>query len=83
MKPSERSTTQGIANVFISIGQLTSSAMVGALAASNSNIVNGYRSGYFVIGLAGLVLVILTFFLKDQISEKVAQRDNQTGLEIT
>jgi MFS family permease len=82
-KPSERSTAQGIANVFISIGQLTSSAMVGALAASNSNIVNGYRTGYFVIGLAGVALIVLTFFLKDQLSEKVAQRNNQIGLEIT
>ncbi len=82
-KPSERSTAQGIANVFISIGQLTSSAMVGALAASNSNIVNGYQSGYFVIGLAGVVLIVLTFFLKDQLSEKIAQKDNQTVLEST
>jgi MFS family permease len=80
-KSSERSAAQGIANVFISIGQLISSALVGALAASNSNIVNGYRSGYFVIGLAGVFLVVLTFFLKDQLSEKVAQRENQTVLE--
>lgn len=79
--PSERSTAQGVANVFISVGQLISSAMVGAFAASNSNLVNGYRSGYFVIGLTGIFLIILTFFLKGQLSEKETQQKNQHGLE--
>jgi MFS family permease len=79
-KPSERSVAQGIANVFISVGQLIGSATVGAMAASGTNPVLGYSSGYRFIGIIGVGLVILTFFLKSQKSEKETVQSNLATL---
>jgi len=79
-KPSERSVAQGIANVFISVGQLLGSATVGALAASGTNPILGYSSGYRFIGIIGVGLVILTIFLKSQKSEKETVLSNQANI---
>ncbi len=75
-KPSERSVAQGITNVFISIGQLLGSALVGALAASAADVVTGYSNGYRFIGMIGLILFALTFFLKNRTREVETQKKN-------
>lgn len=75
-RPSERSVAQGITNVFISIGQLLGSALVGALAASSLDVVKGYSNGYRFIGLVGLILVLLTILLKNHAQEKATQQEN-------
>lgn len=78
-KPSERSVAQGITNVFISIGQLLGSAVVGALAASAFNVVSGYSNGYRLIGAVGLILFVLTFLLKNKAQEHETQKQNSNG----
>lgn len=80
-KPSERSVAQGIANIFISTGQLLGSATVGALAASSSDPVIGYGSGYRFIGVIGILLIVLTFFLKSQQAERATVVSQQIGSE--
>jgi EmrB/QacA subfamily drug resistance transporter len=75
---SERSVAQGITNVFISVGQLLGSALVGAMAASGATQVIGYSNGYRFIGLIGVILIILTFFLKNRKEEQETIQRNQT-----
>jgi EmrB/QacA subfamily drug resistance transporter len=76
--PEERSIAQGITNVFISIGQLLGSAMIGAMAASGINQIVGYSSGYSVIGFVGLLLLGITFLLKSRSAELATTQQNQS-----
>jgi MFS family permease len=78
---SERSVAQGITNVFISVGQLMGSALVGAMAASGATQVMGYSNGYRFIGLTGIMLIILTFFLKTRKAEQETIQRNQPAVE--
>ena len=78
-RAAERSIAQGMTNVFISIGQLIGSALVGALAASAVNKLTGYSNGYRFIGLIGLILVLLTFFLKNHAIEQATTQQNQAA----
>jgi MFS family permease len=64
--PCDRTAAQGAITLFTSIGQLLSSALVGSVAASQGGGVKGYGSAYLVIGAIAIVLVILTFWLKDR-----------------
>lgn len=75
----ERSVAQGITNVFISIGQLLGSALIGAIAASGANAIEGYGRGYSVIGIVAILLLGLTFFLKSQAAEKATSQHNQAA----
>jgi EmrB/QacA subfamily drug resistance transporter len=65
----ERTSAQGAIAVFTSIGQLISSALVGAIAASAGGGVSGYSAAYFVIGVLSVLLVALTFGLKSHAQE--------------
>jgi EmrB/QacA subfamily drug resistance transporter len=75
---SERSVAQGITNIFISVGQLLGSALVGAIAASGATQVIGYSNGYRFIGLTGVILIVMTFFLKNREAEQETIQRNQT-----
>lgn len=66
---SERTSAQGAIAVFTSVGQLISSALVGAIAASAGGGVGGYSASYLTIGLLSVLLVILTFGLKNHQQE--------------
>ena len=66
---SDRTAAQGAITLFTSIGQLTSSALVGAVAASQGGGVKGYGSAYLVIGVIAVVLVFLTLGLKNRKQE--------------
>ena len=66
---SERTSAQGAIAVFTSIGQLISSALVGAIAASAGGGVSGYSAAYLSIGILGVVLVLLTTGLKNRQNE--------------
>ncbi len=66
---SERTSAQGAIAVFTSVGQLISSALVGAIAASAGGGVGGYSASYLTIGLLSVLLVILTFGLKSHRQE--------------
>lgn len=65
----ERSSAQGLVNVFTSIGQLLGAAVVGAVAASASMPAAGYTSAFSFIGWIGVVLLIAAVFLKSQADE--------------
>ena len=67
---SDRTAAQGAITLFTSIGQLASSALVGAVAASQGGGVKGYGSAYLVIGVIAVVLVFLTLGLKNRKQEQ-------------
>jgi MFS family permease len=67
---SDRTAAQGAITLFTSIGQLTSSALVGAVAASQGGGVKGYGSAYLVIGVIAVILVLLTLGLKNRHQEQ-------------
>lgn len=66
----DRTAAQGAIALFTSIGQLLSSALVGAVADSQGGGVKGYGSAYLVIGGIAIVLMILTFWLKNRKQEQ-------------
>jgi MFS family permease len=65
----ERTSAQGMITLFTSIGQLTSSALVGAVAASMGGGVKGYGTAYMVVGVIAGIMVILTLGLKNRQQE--------------
>jgi EmrB/QacA subfamily drug resistance transporter len=69
----ERTSAQGVITLFTSIGQMASSAIIGAVAASMGGGVTGYGSAYMVIGVIAAVMVILTLGLKNQQQERATQ----------
>jgi EmrB/QacA subfamily drug resistance transporter len=76
---SDRTAAQGAITLFTSIGQLTSSAMVGAVAASQGGGVKGYGSAYLVIGVIAVVLVLLTLGLKNRKQEQATLQSVQVA----
>ena len=65
---SVRTSAQGAIAIFTSIGQLISSALVGAIAASAGGS-NGYSAAYLTIGGLSVILVLLTLGLKNHQEE--------------
>ena len=53
----ERASTQAVLLIFISIGQLTGSALVGALASSADKGVTGFRFAFMVMGILSFTLL--------------------------
>ena len=66
----DRTSAQGLITLFTSIGQLTSSALVGAVAASMGGGVKGYGTAYMVVGVIAAIMVILTLGLKNRQQEQ-------------
>lgn len=66
----ERAISQGVITLFISIGQLLSAAMVGAIAASSEIELDGYRSAFAVIVVITFILIGFAFLLKNHSEEK-------------
>jgi EmrB/QacA subfamily drug resistance transporter len=73
----DRTSAQGLIALFTSVGQLTSSALVGAVAASMGGGVAGYGTAYMVIGVIAAVMVVLSLGLKSR-EQEVAHRANVT-----
>lgn len=69
----DRTSAQGLIALFTSVGQLTSSALVGAVAASMGGGVTGYGTAYLVIGVIAAVMVVLSLGLKSR-EQEVAHR---------
>ncbi len=65
----DRTSAQGMISLSTSVGQLTSSALVGAVAASMGGGVKGYGTAYMVIGLVAGLMIILTLGLKNRQQE--------------
>jgi MFS family permease len=67
--PRERASTQGILVIFISAGQLTGAALIGALTGSMGEVPGSYSSAFLVMAGISVILVILSFFLKSRKKE--------------
>lgn len=67
--PADRSVAQGIVTLSGSIGQLTGSALVGAVAASTGGSAAGYSNAYLVVGVVSIVLIFAASQLKNRASE--------------
>ncbi len=67
--PTDRSVAQGMVGLFGSIGQLTGSALVGAVADSQGGGIVGYSSAFLMAGLLAAILVVLAIGLKNRRSE--------------
>jgi MFS family permease len=65
----ERASTQAVLIIFISIGQLTGSALIGAMTFAGDKKVSGFGYSFLVMGILSLVLVIASFFLKSRKKE--------------
>jgi EmrB/QacA subfamily drug resistance transporter len=66
---SERASTQGLVTIFVSIGQILGSAVIGALLASFSLPDKGYRTVFILIFIVAMALVVLSISLKNRDSE--------------
>jgi EmrB/QacA subfamily drug resistance transporter len=66
----DRTSAQGLISLSTSVGQLTSSALVGAVAASMGGGIKGYGTAYLVIGIVAGLMVILTLGLKNRQQEQ-------------
>ncbi len=66
----ERTVAQGLNTLFISIGQLTASAFIGAVAASEGGTVAGYQAAILVIAAIGGVLTVMALGLKGRAAEQ-------------
>jgi predicted MFS family arabinose efflux permease len=60
----DRASGQGILSVFISIGQLVSAALVGALIASLGGDVAGYTGAFGALAIVSVIMVVATISLK-------------------
>jgi sulfite exporter TauE/SafE len=65
----DRTSAQGMISLSTSVGQLTSSALVGAVAASMGGGVKGYGTAYMVIGVVAGLMILLTLGLKSRQQE--------------
>ncbi|HEX2997388.1 MAG TPA: MFS transporter, partial [Anaerolineales bacterium] len=65
----DRTSAQGMISLSTSVGQLTSSALIGAVAASMGGGMKGYGTAYMVVGVVAGLMVILTFGLKNRQQE--------------
>ena len=72
-----RTSAQGLISLFTSIGQLISSALIGAVAASQGGGVAGYGAAYRVVGIVAVLMVVLTFWLKNRQQELITVQNNQ------
>jgi len=73
----DRTAAQGAITLFTSVGQLMSSAVVGAVAASQGGGVSGYESAFMVIGVVALLMTLLTLGLKGQAEEQATIQHNR------
>jgi EmrB/QacA subfamily drug resistance transporter len=76
-----RTSAQGLISLFTSIGQLASSALIGAVAASVGGGAAGYSAAYRVVGIVAVVMVIITFWLKNRQQEILTVQNNQQTAE--
>ncbi len=65
----QRGIAQGAISLFTKVGQLTSAALVGAVAASAGGGIEGYESAFFAVAVVSLVLIIFATALKNRTAE--------------
>lgn len=75
----EKSISQGLITLNISIGQLFSAAAVGAIAASANRPLEGYGNAFTLIVVITLVITSVSFLLRNRTEEQTAIRDRTNG----
>ncbi len=73
----DRTAAQGLISLFTSVGQLASSALIGAVAASRGGGVAGYGGAYGVVGIVAVIMILLTLGLKNRQQELATVQNNQ------
>jgi hypothetical protein len=73
----DRAAAQGVITIFTGIGQLTSGALIGAVAASFGGGVTGYSSAYGGLGLVAILMILLALGLKSRATELAAIARNK------
>ena len=71
---SERAVAQGLITVFISVGQLTGGAVIGAVAASAAEAEAGYRAAFAIVAVAVAALALLGTRLHARDAERASVR---------
>lgn len=69
-RETERTASQGVVTLSISIGQLLGGASVGAIVASLGGVIRGYSIAFLIIALVIAVLTVLSFKLKNRKDEQ-------------
>lgn len=69
----ERATSQGLLTIFISLGQLTGAALIGAMIATDPQGISGFRHAFFILGGISAVLAFLSLWLKNRSKELAGQ----------
>jgi MFS family permease len=64
VEPSDRASSQGVLIIFISIGQITGSVLIGAIAASMGDLVSGFKFTFLLMSAVSAFLLILAGFLQ-------------------
>ncbi len=67
---SERGAAQGILTVFISVGQLVGSAVLGAIIASHGGNTASYGAAFLLVAVAMAVLTLAAFGLRSRADER-------------
>jgi len=70
VKPEDRGSAQGIVSIFVSIGQLTGAAFIGAVTASHAHTIAGYKTSFMVLMVISIVLLVLSLLLKSKKQEE-------------
>lgn len=65
-RPEDRTSAQGLLNIFLAIGQLTGAAIVGAVAASRGGGQVGYQAAFVVLAALALAMLLVSFRLRRQ-----------------
>lgn len=73
----DRTAAQGLISLFTSVGQLASSALIGAVAASRGGGVAGYGGAYGVVGIVAVIMLLLSLGLKNRQQELATVQNNQ------
>lgn len=75
----DRAAAQGVITIFTGIGQLTSGALIGAVAASLGGGVTGYSSAYGGLGLVAILMILLALGLKSRAAELATNARNKAA----
>lgn len=73
----DRTIAQGLSSLFISVGGVLGTALIGGLAASGSTPLEGWSSAFLLVVFPSAVAIVLSLFLKNKHSEReTAQRNH-------
>lgn len=75
----EKSISQGLITLNISIGQLFSAAAVGAIAASAATPLEGYSNAFMLIVVVTMLVLSVSFLLRNRDEEHSAIRESEAS----